>query len=280
MCGETELMTRILLNTPIQAQHLAYLYGEPAIHASKWLVVGDEQYVTSWASYVRSMTVHALRSWDETKINQSENYTGVYLHLEPEQSWESIVPKIKAENVCVIRHGLPIGTLLREAYEQIPDQYLSGLPKNDSYGQLMNRISNQATPKNPIDRTALSHLMSMCGWRYVCDLCTYRDFGHETEVIEKRDALCGLVWRDSLFIRTTPKWQLHETYVSHLWRVQAKQRVSKGWVYTTPEGLQLGFQGDASLEEYVDWTGLCSEQKKYIHSFVHSGLLALMESKL
>ena len=270
-------MTHLPLNTPIQAQHLASLYGSPIVDKPKWIVIGSEQYISSWVHGVQSMMIYALRSWDETQLNLSEECTGVYLHLELEQSWESIVPKLSAQNICVIRHGLPVGAQLREAYELIPKQYRSLLSKSDSYGILMNRISNQDLSKNPIDRMTLAKLMGGFGWTYVCDLCTYRDFGHEKEAIEQRDALCGHVWRDSLFVRATPNWSLPDMKCSLSWRVHAKQRVADGWIYTTPEGFQLGFRGELSLEEYVHWNVLSMEQKEYVYSFIHSGLLSLEE---
>ena len=263
------------LNTPIQAQHLSHVYGGTISSRSTWLVVGSEKYIESWVNHTPSMDVYALRSWNESQVQTSRECTGIYLHLEPQIEWASIVPNLLAKDMCVVRHGLPIGTRLMDVYDMIPASYRSRLPKNESYGILMNRLSDQQTPTNPISRSKLATLMKACGWNYVSDLCTYRDFGHERDDIEERDFLCGLVWRDSLFIRTDPIWSVQQTMnCTLLWRIKSKKQVANGWIYTTLEGLQVGFRGDVSLEEYSDWTVLCTRHKEYVYSFIHSGLLS------
>ena len=273
-------MIHLPLNTPIQAQHLAYLYGLPSVDNPKWLIVGNESYIESWVNHTQSMTIYGLHCWDESKVKTSRDCTGIYLYLEQNISWSSIVPHLLSKDLCVIRHGLPIGTHLKEAYDMIPVSYRSLLSKRDSYGTLMNRLSEQQTPINPISRVTLSSLMNEHGWKYVCDLCTYRDFGHEKEDIEQRDALCGLVWRDSLFVRTEPIWDVpHNKNYPLSWRIKSKNRVQNGWIYTTLEGLQIGFKGDVSLEEYSDWNVLCMKHQEYVYSFIHSGLLTLGKSK-
>ena len=269
-------MTYHPLNTPIQAQHLAQLYGEPRVENPKWMIVGEEQHIDSWVHLAPSMTLYGLRTWDEEKLQHSQECTGLYLYLEHEHRWQSIVDTLLAKRICVIRHGLPIGTKLKQAYELIPTSHRSLLPNDSSFGTLMNRISKQETPNNPITRLSLSNLMKHQGWNYVCDLSTFRDFGHENEDLEKRDSLCGLIWRDSLFIRTKPLWSLcqNEDFVL-LWRIKSKKKVTNGWVYTTLEGLQLGFRSDDSLEKYTDWNVLCADHKEYVYSLIHSGLLSL-----
>ena len=67
---------------------------------------------------------------------------------------------------------------------------------------------------------------------------------------------------------------------SLMWRAKSQQRAEGGCIYTTAEGLQLGIRGDVSIEKYVDWDFLCMEQKEYIYSFIHSGLLSLGEPNL
>ena len=273
-------MTLLPLNTPIQAQHLAYLYGVPAVQNPKWLLLGTEDFIETSARLFPSSTIYGVRSWDESKIKTSVHCHGMYLHMEHDMPWSTLVKNILAKDICVIRHGLPIGAHLKQAYDMIPQIYRAHIPRLTSFGVLMNRLSMQKTPENPIGRSKLSTLLIDYGWEYVCDLCTYRDFGHEDEDIEKRDVLSDLVWRDSLFIRKPPIWSLHTIKNCTLnWRIASKKKVNDGYVYTTPEGLQLGVRGGVSLEEYSDWNVLCSELTSSVYSFIHSGLLSLGESK-
>ena len=271
-------MTHPSLNTPLQAQHLSYLYGVPKIDNPKWFVVADKEFIESWLEQMQDTVIYGLRTWDEGQLEKSRDCSGMYVQLEHDVSWACVVPKLEAKSICVIRHGLPIGTRLKEAYNLIPSPYRSLLPKDNSYGMMMNRLADQETPKNPISRVELSALMRTYGWFYVCDLCAYRDFGHETENIEQRDVLCGLVWRDSLFVRVHPTWSLRHTIgYTLIWRVRTKERVQNGWIYTTPEGLQVGFRGEKPLDRYSEWSVLCSDHKEYVYSFIHSGLLTLGE---
>lgn len=263
-----------LLNTPMQASALSTLYGAPLEAPFVLLVVGDEEHTKKWLPMHKKSRIYALRKWDVEKMNSVSEYSGLYIQEPPDIDWSLIVSQIKARSHCMIRHGLPIGTLLKQAQEKIPAEYIAMLSKKSPYGSTMNRVRAQKLPHNPISLFELCRLMREKGWYYVCDLCTYRDFGHEYTDIRAMDALCGLVWRDSLFVRKDPFWSTYKGMFSNIqWRIYEKKRVPQGWIYTTPEGLQLGVRGSFALDSYIDWDTLFEAHQDQLHSLIHSGLL-------
>ena len=271
-------MPYVPLNTPAQARSLSILYGASLNPASKLVVIGNEKYIESWIARSAYTGIYALRTWDEEKIQSISDCHAFYLHTPPNMKWEQTLSFINADNHCVIRHGLPIGTALKKVQELIPTEYHGMLPSKSSYGMLMNRLLHQETPRNPISLHDLCSLMKVNGWYYACDLSTYRDFGTEEMDIVKRDALCGLVWRESMFMRREPVWNIdRDVSFSLHWRIQQTKPAHSGWIYTTTEGLQLGFRGVKSLESYTDWEELVEDHREHIHSFIHSGLLFLGE---
>lgn len=274
-----------ILNTPMRARSLASLYGCFLEQNPNVLIVGDPDLTNRYISSIRANTIFAMRVWECEKIDAlPAKLSEVYIQEPPNQEWFSSLDFCHTAQICVIRHALPVGSKLKEVQETISPEAFSRLRPGSDFADLIQRVQKQPSSKNPISLIDLSVHMCQRGWYYLCDLCGYRDFVHHSDHLVSfrerslHDECTGLLWRDSIFVHSEPKWVLQpERSFQLLWRYASEKNVDSRWIYQTIEGIQIGIHHNKSLSEYRSWKDLCAVLPEYIESFVQSGLLNLVE---
>ena len=268
----------------MRARILASLYGAAIDPAPDILIVGDPDDTQSYLPEIQAEHVYAMGVWDTEKMESlSGMYSEVYIQDPPSLPWEQVVSYFDKATLCVLRHSLPVGAKLKEAQEMLSQEFYRRFPPESDFCALMTRLMGQKPAKNPIQLLELVIHMERRGWHYLGDLCGFRDFiQRERPYTYIQASLCdevtGLLWRDSLFVRTPPQWKPSmNTCYRLVWRIHSESKVDSGWIYKTKEGMQIGLHHTKSLLHYQSWMELCTELPTYVEAFVQSGMLTLVE---
>jgi len=246
--------------------------------------VGDPSLTLDWSPYIQHKTIHACRTWDQSIIrSEARKSDAFFLQEPPKEDWVDIVSQLEAHHLCVIRHALPAATTLQNVSHSIPEAHRQFLSKETAYGSIMLQLLQQNRAINPIALQRLCRVMREKGWHYVCDLCSYRDFGapvYTDNPVEQGDIhaqLTGLLWRDSIFIRHQPEWTPGALCDEEMiWRVHSEQKVEEGYLYQSLEGFLLGIETSRSLLSYTTWTELREDHESRLQPLLHSCLLSFL----